>query len=49
MRILRISYCLIRRETDVLDQTTLPPVVTIPNSLTFTSMIVPLVKTPREV
>jgi len=32
-----------------LAQTTLPPCVTIPNSLTFTSIIVPLVITPREV
>ncbi len=34
---------------DLLDQTTLPPVVTIPSSLTLTSRIVPLVKTPNEV
>lgn len=32
-----------------LDQTTLPPVVTNPSSLTFTSMMVPLVRTPNEV
>lgn len=37
------------RQRNSLDQTTLPPVVTIPNSLTLTSMIVPFVKTPREV
>ncbi len=29
-----------------LAQTTFPPVVTIPNSLTFTSMTVPFVMTP---
>lgn len=32
-----------------LAQTTLPPCVTIPNSLTFTSIIVPLVMTPSDV
>merc|ERR1712159_900383 len=31
-----------------LPQTTFPPGVTRPSSLTFTSMMVPLVKTPRE-
>ena len=38
-----------QRTGDILDQTTLPPVVTMPSSLTFTSMMVPLVRTPREV
>jgi hypothetical protein len=44
-----LALPLLHSKGDVLDQTTLPPVVTIPNSLTLTSMMVPFVKTPSEV